>query len=102
MRFALGADNAPVVVVQSVGGAPAAVVWEAAREVMCIPAAVGLYPAFAFCGMNRPVVGHNDYTYFTCQSYKSPPELPNKPDARPASLAARIARSKRLIRSPLR
>ena len=62
MRFALAVDSIPAAVVQSAHNTLAVVVQEMARRVACIPDADGFFPAFAGGGMNRPVVGHNDYT----------------------------------------
>lgn len=59
-------------------------------------------PQFCFSDMYRPVVEHSDYTYSHLPFRNEPPVRLRKPDARFASLAARIARSSLLIRSRLK
>ena len=67
MRFALAVDSIPVAVVQSAHNTLAVVVQEVALGAVWVPDIDGFFPAFSVGGMNRPVVGHNDYTYFTCR-----------------------------------
>lgn len=54
------------------------------------------------CSMYRPVEEHNDYTYNHLPFRNEPPVRLRKPEARFASLAARIARSNLLTRSRLK